>query len=230
MGIQRVSAPEQVKLLLHSRVQRVLGCFLAAEQTVSGAARVLKLDLRIVHRDVQALEKVALLRVAKRQARSGRAVAHYRASASAYFVPQSLHPDADYLENLQRQFGPFDAMLNAALAREFERALKDSGNREWGTRLFVGEEGPDVDQCFYDAELRGVLTGWQGPQTLATTGAIITWLTAEEALEIEHQFFALYFRLAALGKANRALNQGRPWGIRAIMTPITEDDAALRRF
>jgi predicted transcriptional regulator len=224
VSIQRVSEPEQVKLLLHARVCRVLGGFLAAEQTVSGAARALSLDLRIVHRDVQALVKAGLLRVTRREARSGRAVAHYQASAGAYFVPQSLHPDADGAEQFQREFAPIEAVLNAAVGREFERAINEDGNREWGTRIFIGEEGLDIDQCYFDAELRGILTGWQGPASHAFTGVGIALLTDAEASEIQGQFVRLVTRLKELGDANKAQGKGRRWAVRTLLTPLGEDD------
>lgn len=80
-------------------------------------------------------------------------------------MPQSAHPSADQTEQLERQFEPIDRMLSGALGREFERALRElvqgeSGQCEWGTRLFITPEGAETDQCFYDAERRGVLTGW----------------------------------------------------------------------
>ena len=202
----------------------MLGRFLASEETVSGAARSLKLDLRIVHRDVQALAKAGLLRVTRWEPRSGRAVAHYRASAGAYFVPQSLHPAADQGEELRREFGPFDDILNVALGREFERALRESGQREWGTRLFQSEGGPDSDQCFYDAELRSVLTGWQGPEMLAFTSAATVRLTDEEAKGIQRELIELALRLVALSNDNGAQDQGRPFGLRSVMTPLDEND------
>lgn len=227
--LERVTDPASVRLLLHERTRKVLGCFLTSAESVSGAARQTKLDIRAVHRDVKALVSAGLLQVERREARAGRAILHYRASAGAYFVPQSLHASADQAEQLGQTFGPIDQLIGGALGREFERALRESdqgrsGRREWGTRLFATLEGAETDQCFYDAELRGVLSGWQGPETLAFTGAAVARLTDQEALAIQHEFVQLIFRLQALGKANQAHNQGRAFALRLVQTPISEDE------
>lgn len=217
-----------MRLLLHERVRRVLGCFLTEARSVSAAARHTELDIRAVHRDVKALCSAGLLQVVRSEARAGRAILHYRASASAYFVPQSAHPSADQAEQLGQMLGPIDQLIGGALGREFDRALRESGGggagkREWGTRLFATPEGAETDQCFYDAELRGVLSGWQGPETLALTGGAVARLTDQEALAIQHEFVQLIFRLQALGKANQVHRRGRPFALRLVQTPISED-------
>ena len=227
--LQRVTDPAPVSLLLRERTRKVLGCFLAQEQSVSGAARQTGLDIRSVHRDVRALCAAGLLNVTRREARAGRAILHYRASAEAYFVPQSAHPSADQTEQLEHELGPIDKIIGGALGREFDKALRESGRgesgqREWGTRLFLTPDGAETDQCFYDAELRGVLTGWQGPQTLAFTGAVLSRLTDAQAQEIQNEFVQLIFRIRTLSEANEARGQGRPFMLRMIQTPISQEE------
>ena len=234
--LQRVTDPAPVKLLLHERSRKVLGCFLAQEQSVSGAAKQMGLDIRSVHRDVRALCAAGLLHITRREARAGRAIAYYRASAEAYFVPQSAHPSADQTEQLEHELGPFDKIIAGALGREFERALRESGGgesgqREWGTRLFLTPGGAETDQCFYDAELRGVLTGWQGPPPLAFTGGMFARLTDAQAREIQEEFINLIYRIKALGEANEISQQGRSFMLRMIQTPISEaEEEAFRRL
>jgi len=222
--MQRVTQIKQVKLILHPRVRRVLGCFLTHEQTVSGAAQQTELDLRVVHRDVQALTAAALLRITREEARAGRAIRHYQASASAYFVPQSVYPSGGMKSPFKPILEQAEPILDAALEREFDRALHASGPREWGTRLFATDTGPETDLCFYDAELRNILSGWQGPQTLAFTGLMAVRLTKQESQEMQRAFHDLVMRLDVLGKANQAQDRGQLFGVRLMQVPLSEQE------
>lgn len=214
-----------VRLLLHPRIQHVLSRFLEEDQTVSGAAQRTGFDIRAVHRDVGSLCAAGLLRAVRQQPRAGRAVVFYRASAPAYFVPQSAHPSADGAEFFQRQFGPIDQVLNAAVGRDLEQALEQE-RREWGTRLFLTTDSLQTDQCFYDAELRSVLTGWQGPKTSAFNAVAVAHLTPAEAEEMQRELIRVLLKLKLLSEANVQRGWGQPVAVRLLQVHLNERELA----
>jgi predicted transcriptional regulator len=229
-SLQQVTDPAAVRLLLQPRVRAVLGVFLHGEQTTSGAARELKTDLRQVHRDVRALASAGLLIETQMQARAGRAIRHYRASAPAYFVPRALTPDADFAERFERQFLPVDRLLMRAVGRAFEQAISEQGaERAWGLRVYWDGHEMQIDESYEDAELRGVLTGWQGPQLLGFTGLSAGRLTPEEALDVQLEFVQLVTRLKTLFEANSRAGRGQPFAVRTVLAPVTAQELdALR--
>ena len=229
-SLQHVSDPQAVKLLLNSRVCGVLGQFLVKEQTASGAAAALNMDLRVVHRDVQALLAAGLLYQTRAEPRAGRAIRHYWASAAAYFVPRALTPDADFSERFEKQFLSTNLRLAHALGRAFERAVAEQGQgREWGLRVFWDGQGVQMDESYADAELRGVLTGWQGPRVNAINGLSAGPLTQQEAEDVLVEMIGLLTRLSAMFDANKAAGQGEPFAVRAMLAPLSTDDLEALR-
>ncbi len=224
-SLQHVTDPQAIRLLTTPRVGRILGQFLTREQTAGGAARALGLDLRVVHRDLQSLLAAGLLCETRREPRAGRPIRHYRASAEAYFVPRALTPDADFSEHFERQFLPIDQRLARAGGREFERAIAEQGRgREWGLRLYWDGQETQMDESYADAELRGVLTGWQGPRLNAFSGLTAGLLTQEEATDMLREMIELFHRLREKFDANKAAGRGEPFAIRSVLTPLDEDD------
>ena len=227
---ERVTDLGAVRLLLQPRVREVLGAFLHAETTVGAAARTLSMDIRRVHRDVQSLCAAGLLHETRLEARAGRPIRHHRASAPAYFVPRSLTPDADFAERLERQFVPLSRVLARASGRAFERAILEQGQgREWGLRLYWDGEAVQIDESYEDAELRGILSGWQGPNVLIFGGLSAGPLLPAEASEVQDEFIRLLTRLAGLFEANRAAGKGQPFAVWGVLTPVTgEEFVALK--
>ncbi len=225
---ERVTDPQAVRLLLQPRVREVLGVFLHAESTVGAAARALNMDIRRVHRDVQSLRAAGLLHETRLEARAGRPIRHYRASAPAYFVPRALAPDADYAERLERQYVPLSRTLARASGREFERAIAEQGHgREWGLRLYWDGEAVQIDESYEDAELRGILTGWQGPNVLIFGGLSAGPLLLAEASEVQAEFIRLLTRLSGLFEANRAAGRGQPFAVWGVLTPVNEAELVV---
>lgn len=214
-----------MRLLLHPRVRRTLGQFMAQEGSAATAARALNADLRAVHRDVQALLQAGLLRETRREARAGRDIRHYRASADAYFVPREHTPDADFAERFERQFGPVDRLLARALGRSFEDAVHEHAHgRRWGLRVFRDGQDLQIDESYDTAELRGVLTGWQGPPVDAFTGLSAGPLTPEQVRQVQSELVTLALRLKGMFDENAASGQGAPHAVRLTLAPLRPDD------
>ncbi|MFC4452556.1 hypothetical protein [Deinococcus sonorensis] len=220
-----VTDPAAIRLLLHPRVREVLGQFLAQEASIAAVARRLRTDIRQVHRDVLALVRAGLLVVTRQEARAGRPIRHYRSSAPAYFVPRALTPDADFGEHFERQFLPLDRLLAHALGREFERALAEqAAGREWGLRLYWDGQRAQTDEGYADAELRDVLTGWQGPDLNAFTGLAAGLLTPEQAHTIMADFVRLMQQVHDWTRDNRSSGHGQTFAVRAVLAPITAEE------
>ena len=196
-----------------------------SSMTISLASRQLRRDIRGVHRDARALLDAGLLSVISIEPRAGRAIRHYQATAKAYFVPRALTPDADFGERYERQFLPVDRLLYAALGRTFEQGINEQGTgRQWGLRLFWDGHHVQIDESYADAELRGVLTGWQGPDITAFTGLACGPLLQSEAEAVQLEFVKLVMRLSPLFEANRLAGQGQPFAVRTVLAPISASE------
>ena len=228
--MQRVTERRAVQLLLQPRIREVLGAFMDGRSSVSQASRRLQRDLRSVHRDVQALLSAGLLTEVGLQARAGRPIRHYQASAPAYFVPRALTPDADFGEHFERQFLTVDRLLYRALGRTFEQAIAEQGlGREWGLRLFWDGTTVQIDESYEDAELRGLLTGWQGPEVTALNGLAAGLLLPAEAEAVQIELIHLMMRLDTLFKANRLAGRGQPFAVRTVLAALTDDELRTLR-
>lgn len=122
-----VTEPGAVRLLMQERSRRVLAAFLGRENTVAQAAHEVRLDIRVAHRDVQALVAAGLLTVTREEARKGRAVKHYRAVSDAFFVPFAATTAADLAEWHGPGAAELDALFLRAAEREFARVLHEEG-------------------------------------------------------------------------------------------------------
>jgi hypothetical protein len=145
-------------------------------------------------------------------------------------VPRALTPDADFAERFERQFLPVDRLLMRAAGRAFEQAISKQGaGREWGLRVYWDGHEVQIDESYEDAELRGVLTGWQGPQLTGFTGLSAGLLTPDEALEVQLDFVRLVTRLKALFGANRDARRGQPFAVHAVLVAVSAEELGMLR-
>lgn len=223
--------PNAVKLLTRGRERRVLGAFLAAENTVAAAARELQLDIRLVHRDVLALLAAGLLQLVREQKRAGRAVKVYRASAPAFFVPFSATGAAELAELGGERTRRYEALFGQASAREFERLHREQGGgREWGVRLYLAPEGHvQADSSYEGAELVDAGVRYQGPQGVMLDAPALFTLTEAEAREVQTELIRLLMRLRPASLAHESAGTGTPFLLRLGLAPVTAEEAdALR--
>jgi hypothetical protein len=119
-----------IALLLNLSSVRNLAPFLGHENTVSGAATKLGLDIKAMFRWTQRFIACGLLEETRTVARSGRAIRHYQAIASEFMIPVAELPLAVLVgtDNLLHQ------QMQDALLRTW---LKNSADRPWGARVFL---------------------------------------------------------------------------------------------
>jgi hypothetical protein len=245
-SLERVTDPAAIRLLERPRVRRVLGAFMPRDGaqraapipevpspgvTVAGAARTLALDIRAVHRDVQALTGAGLLQVAGVQPRAGRAVRHYRASAAGYFVPFEDSHASDMAEAGARFQARYDALYHAANHRAFARALHEqAGGRQWGLRLYADDAGQVLsDWCYLDAALHDAGRGYQGPTGTFLDIPTAVTLTQAQAEEVQLELIRLIMRLRGPDAENQASHQGRPYLLRLGLAPVSAEEVAALR-
>ncbi|GAA5515013.1 hypothetical protein Dcar01_03777 [Deinococcus carri] len=217
-----------VRLLLRERPRRVLGAFLAGEQTVAGAARDLGLDLRVIHRDVLALRAAGLLRVVREQKRAGRPVRVYAAVAPAFFVPFSATGAAGLGELGADRAERYAALFHTAFFREFERLHHEQGGgREWGVRLYLAPEGHvTADTSYQGADLVDAGVRYQGPLGRVLHADAAVTLTEAEAREVQVELIRLLMRLRPNTLAHEAAGRGRPFLLRLGLVPVTAEERA----
>ncbi|GGL04183.1 hypothetical protein GCM10010844_23540 [Deinococcus radiotolerans] len=206
-------------LLAHERVRRVLGAFLGREQTVAGAAREAQLDVRVVHRDVQALRRAGLLTVQREQTRAGRPVKVYRACADDLFIDaRRLPPQAQ-----ETQAAALDSLFHHAAGREFHRALSDFAPG-WGLRVYATPDAPGfaVLEGPRTARPLSALDEWQGPPARMLSGAPTARLTGEQVVEVQRDLILLMRKVEAFHAANAG--GGQPTLLRLGLAPLTEDE------
>ena len=117
----------------------------------------------------------------------------------------------------------------------------------WPARLAVSSSGPSrsratgangdcgctgtvsvqIDESYEDAELRGILTGWQGPNVLIFGGLSAGPLLLAEASEVQAEFIRLLTRLSGLFEANRAAGRGQPFAVWGVLTPVNEAELVV---
>ncbi len=225
-SVLHVTDPTAVRLLTHGRVRRVLGAFLSREGTVAGTARELRLDLRIVHRDVRALCAVGLLEVVREEKRAGRPVKVYRAVAPAFFVPFSATGAVELTELGGGFAARYEALYRSAQAREFGRAHHEQGGgREWGVRLYLAPEGHvEVDTGYEGADLVEAGVRYQGPEGLFLHAETVVTLTDEEAREVQAELIRLLMRLRPRTLDHEGAGTGRPHLLRLGLVGVSREE------
>ena len=114
------------KVFLDTRRRHLLLNLVSQERPLQELSTIMGMSLNLVHYHVGRLQALGLVEIARREARSGRPIKHYRAVANSFFVPSHLttHSPGEKLS----------AELRAALERSRQRRLKD------GILYFVDEQ------------------------------------------------------------------------------------------
>ncbi|WEJ98129.1 MAG: hypothetical protein P0Y59_14375 [Candidatus Sphingomonas phytovorans] len=81
---------EAAGVFANLRQRHILLALVAQERSLSDLAAVSDTPLNLLHRHVSKFVRLGLAQVSRREARAGRAITFYRASASTYFVPADL--------------------------------------------------------------------------------------------------------------------------------------------
>ncbi|MEM6429230.1 MAG: helix-turn-helix domain-containing protein [Deinococcota bacterium] len=130
-----VQTPAQARLLTDPTAVQFFKPFLAVEKTMQEAAVELNTPISTVHYRVKQLVTAGLLKVAREQARAGRAIKYYTSIKPNVFIPFSLTPYATLEEGIHEQLSPVWRMVELGLACSY------SQTHTQGRRLMRDEHG-----------------------------------------------------------------------------------------
>ncbi|ULH13954.1 hypothetical protein MF271_01080 (plasmid) [Deinococcus sp. KNUC1210] len=119
---QVISDPAVAAFLSDPRKVTFITPFLAAESTVTGAARAMGVQGSTMLYRVRQMLRLGLLVVSRTQLRAGRPIQHYRSSADVYFVPFEVTPyatsQAQFLRRERHQHEVFAEALAVTRSRQ----------------------------------------------------------------------------------------------------------------
>ncbi|MEM7738793.1 MAG: helix-turn-helix domain-containing protein [Deinococcota bacterium] len=130
-----VQTPAQARLLTDPIAVEFFKPFLAAEKTVQEVTLELDTPISTVYYRVKQLVTVGLLKVAREQARSGRAIKYYTSIKPNVFIPFALTPYATLEEGIHEQLSPVWRMIEHGLAHVY------SQTHTQGRKLMRDEHG-----------------------------------------------------------------------------------------
>ena len=133
---------------------RMFTPFIAAESSVSGAARCVGVSLRKMYSFVQKGLRLGLLETTRLEARKGRPIRFYRAVASEFFVAFEDMSALNLAEDLLEGWRLLERRVYAATAHHFEEVFERAeakGTGPWG-RLYGGTDRGDFSQLTFASE------------------------------------------------------------------------------
>lgn len=184
------------RILADPDVAVFLKPFMRQPATVKAAAKQFKLPLQTMHYRVMQMLKAGLLEVVGVEARQGRPIKHYQATATAFRIPLNLVPPG-LLENLTGHVS-WKAMLERGLQKALEGGqyksqivvyLNEDELLVWGSRLGNSMSDPEVLKPQYPAALN-----------LWTAGLR---LDRADAKALQRELWELYERYAHRGGAEK---------------------------
>lgn len=85
-----ITDPAASAIFASARQRQMIQALIGAELTLSELARITQAPLNLLHYHVAKAIRLGLIEVIRETRRAGRAVKHYRATASTFFVPAEL--------------------------------------------------------------------------------------------------------------------------------------------
>ncbi len=129
--------PEQIALLHNNKYRNLIRFFMQNPNTIKAAAKASSQTVKRTFNYVQKLLESGFLEVAYSEARGGKAIKYYQATAEDYFVP-FIHTKAlGYADLIEQELRP----LQSQMLQAFEHLLAQRNPLEWGTRLFRDPSG-----------------------------------------------------------------------------------------
>lgn len=188
--------PLAARILADPDVAIFLKPFMREPTTVKAAAEEFKLPLQTMHYRVLQMLQAGLLQVVKVEARQGRAIKHYRATATAFQVPLDLIPHS-LLENLTEHVS-----WKSRLERGLQKALGES-NYKSQMVVYLDEDGlliwgSSQDDYRGDPQILG--PGYPAVLNLWTGGLR---LDRADAKALQRELWELYERYAHRGGAEK---------------------------
>jgi predicted transcriptional regulator len=127
----RIECSDTIALLIDVQELRWLQPFMNGERNLASVAQELSADLSFLSRKVKRMLKLGLLEVSRTEARKGRAIKHYRASADEFFIPEHTGAISTMFEQLNRTRNQQlqDGILEEWMSRE------DPNQCDWGLHV-----------------------------------------------------------------------------------------------
>jgi DNA-binding Lrp family transcriptional regulator len=122
-----VSDTEVARVLTDIPLVRLLEPFFKKETTLSDAAKELNVKLTTLLYHVNKFVRLGVLEVTKEEARKGKAIKYYQASAASFFVPFHITPSLSLKHLLEHITQPSYDIFNREVAKVFENLSSDWG-------------------------------------------------------------------------------------------------------
>lgn len=203
-GDRIVAEPKAAQALTDLTLLPLLAHFLRHEASTREAADHLGADLDATYYQVRKLERLGILEVARTEARAGRPIKRYRASARAFFVPFAALPH----ETLARALDESARLPRRARAEGTAHALLEhiDDPRRWGFRIHLDDD--DAVSAFWgplDASgPASVLDALLEPDAPPVYGVHTTLtLTRDDAKALQRELRDLTERWVARSRATR---------------------------
>jgi hypothetical protein len=159
-AVLELNNPLAARILAKPEVAVFLKPFMRGPYTVKAAAEEFRLPLQTMHYRVLQMLQAGLLEVVGVEARQGRPIKRYQATATAFRIPLNLVPSS-LLENLT-EHASWKTLLERGLQKALEGGqyksqmvvyLNEDGLLVWGSRLDNSMSDPEVLKPQYPAAL-----------------------------------------------------------------------------
>jgi hypothetical protein len=128
---------EAIALIHNDKYRRLLRHFMQQPSSIAAAAAATGQSVQRTYNHVQRLLELDLVVIEHTEARRGKPIKYYRATADDYFMPFARTQALDYGDMIEQELRP----LQGQMLRAFERHLAGRNPDEWGTRLFRDPSG-----------------------------------------------------------------------------------------
>jgi hypothetical protein len=129
--------PEAIAILHDEKYRVLIRYFMQQKNTIKNAAEHTKQTVQRTYNYVTRLLETGFLELTDNQARGGKAIKYYAATADDYFVPFAHTQALDYADLIEQELRP----LQHQMLRAFSHHLANRNPLEWGTRLFKDPDG-----------------------------------------------------------------------------------------
>ena len=211
-----IDTPLAATFLTQSQNLRLFSPFLSEEKSVSQAAEAAQVSLLKMYRFVKKAFALELLVQTRSEARQGKPIKYYRASAGNYFVPYGETTQLSFEELYRSSDDALRASLIESLLACFQEAAQASGST-LGLRVFLGDQdqlnllhslGPkqsSVMRSFLAADAPAV---W--------SERAMVKLDLETAKSLQHQLYTTVREAAAS-------QEGVPYLLRVALVPVKSE-------
>ncbi len=130
-----IHSPEAASLLFQSKSLELLGVLLERERSLQEMSDLLAWPLNTCKYQLERLCAVQLVHCTRKEARAGRSIRYFQASAPTYFVPYALTPAITPAILLEQEYIPKTKRFVENLSRAALEARVARDGFHWGVRF-----------------------------------------------------------------------------------------------